>query len=398
MAEEAKGEETVTNNTDTLDVVEEKDKAIQTTNIDLSLLPDFTEKTKRRIYELGRIYKEKGISLTSDGWNNPCNNPHVWPQLVGNDHQRYRDYLSECNIPFKRTIEPSDPTQSYRRRKEEEKSVLHWGQRKLLVAEIEFLTEYGHLSDTVVYAGAAPGTHIKLLSEMFSNHRFYLYDPAPFTVRNSRNIETHQIMFTDDVAASWAGKGVLFISDIRSADSALMEEDEVEENVQKDMKAQETWCNLMKPKMSSLKFRLPWSEGASSYFAGTIYYQAWGPITTTETRLFTDCKEVVKYDNRLYESQLFYFNTKTRIALYEHPIKDVPGLDHCYDCKAEVQILLDFFSKVGYAKEGKITDDQKLYERVADFIGKISNDISRDRTLSSGNEENSLAFKTAKIS
>ncbi len=61
-----------------------------------------------------------------------------------------------------RILEEDAPRAPYRRRKDEVKSVIHWGQRKLLVAEIEFLTMYAgtRKSDTpqpVVYAGAAPG-------------------------------------------------------------------------------------------------------------------------------------------------------------------------------------------------------------------------------------------------
>ena len=36
-------------------------------------------------------------------------------------------------------------------------SVNHWGQRKLLLAEIEFMTRHGDQALTVVYAGASPG-------------------------------------------------------------------------------------------------------------------------------------------------------------------------------------------------------------------------------------------------
>ena len=56
------------------------------------------------------------------------------------------------------------PRTPYARRQGEVKTVDHWGQRKLLFSEIEFLTLYGHLAKTVVYAGAAPGMHISFLS------------------------------------------------------------------------------------------------------------------------------------------------------------------------------------------------------------------------------------------
>ncbi len=39
----------------------------------------------------------------------------------------------------------------------------HWGQLKLLLSEIEFLTPYYECNYLVVYAGAAPGVHVPIL-------------------------------------------------------------------------------------------------------------------------------------------------------------------------------------------------------------------------------------------
>jgi len=48
----------------------------------------------------------------------------------------------------------------------------------------------GDLSNTVVYAGATPGSHIMKLSDMFPKHKFILYDQMililNFVVRNIR--------------------------------------------------------------------------------------------------------------------------------------------------------------------------------------------------------------------
>ncbi len=63
--------------------------------------------------------------------------------------------------------------------------MLHWGQRKLLMSEIEFLTLHATPGCVVVYAGAAPGLHCAFLSDMFPEVRqFILVDPSPFSVRN----------------------------------------------------------------------------------------------------------------------------------------------------------------------------------------------------------------------
>ena len=43
---------------------------------------------------------------------------------------------------------------------------------------------YGHLSNNVIYAGAAPGLHIEYLSKLYPSHRFYLYDPNEFKIEN----------------------------------------------------------------------------------------------------------------------------------------------------------------------------------------------------------------------
>lgn len=120
-------------------------------------------------------------------------------------------YESKTDIAFERVLHETAPEGAYRRRKDEEKTVIHWGQRKLLLSEIEFLSLYGDQAKVVVYAGAAPGTHIKALANMFPDHKFVLVDPANFTVKNSSNILCRQEMFTDAVAAEFTGIDTLFV-------------------------------------------------------------------------------------------------------------------------------------------------------------------------------------------
>lgn len=77
-------------------------------------------------------------------------------------------------VKFSRVLSEDMPCVPYRRRTGETKTVIHWGQRKLLMSEIEFLTEHAsevpkmlflsfyssdnNQSQWVIYAGAAPGT------------------------------------------------------------------------------------------------------------------------------------------------------------------------------------------------------------------------------------------------
>jgi cap2 methyltransferase len=207
--------------------------------------------TEARIEELSALYESTGT------WNDPRRSPHVWGQLVGNEFQQRR-YYSAKGLPLERRVLASAATAQYYRRGNEERTLVHWGQRKLLLAEIEFLTQHGHLADTVVYAGAAPGTHLAMLALLFPKHKLHLYDPAPFNphlvnasaLPNSK-VYLHQEMFTDEVAAGWApevneSKRVLFVCDIRSANLDVQTHDEFEERVVIDMEAQKRWCELMR--------------------------------------------------------------------------------------------------------------------------------------------------------
>ena len=56
-----------------------------------------------------------------------------------------------------------------------------WGQRKLLLMELEFLTNFSKDGDTVLYVGAGPGDHIPFLAgQLFPKLKFILYDAVPF--------------------------------------------------------------------------------------------------------------------------------------------------------------------------------------------------------------------------
>jgi hypothetical protein len=77
--------------------------------------------------------------------------------------------------------------------------MIHWGQRKLLLSEIEFLTKFSVPGATVLYAGAAPGTHTLYLIELFPELKFVLVDPAPFSnkLKEGPQCLLRQEFFTD---------------------------------------------------------------------------------------------------------------------------------------------------------------------------------------------------------
>lgn len=238
----------------------------------------------------------------------------------------------ECKIsvPFERIMNASGSTRAleYRRRKFEWKEPLHWGQIKLFSGELEFLTTHGHLASTVVYAGAADGRHIPFLANIFKNHHFSLWDPAPMYegYKTLPNIEFHQELFTDNIARSFADakSPILFISDIRSMpeefDYGNMTPDldeEIEEDVKRDMQLQKDWCEIMHPEACMLKFRLPYTPGETEYLDGDIHWQAFAAETSSETRLVVNkaqhAYKMRVYNHELYENCMYRFNRCTRI-------------------------------------------------------------------------------------
>lgn len=254
---------------------------------------------------------------------------------------------SRITVPLERTISRATRRLAYRKGSLSRfRMTMHNGQRKLLISEIEYLTIYGHLSRVIVYAGAAPGIHINLLIRMFPNHVFHLYDPAKFEIVSSERVTVHREMFTDETAAKYANDAVLFISDIRTAEDKT--EDGWDEEIEQNMADQQRWIAIMRPVISMVKFRLTWNRPTQEYLDGEVHLPVWGPLSTTETRLVTNGASTRVWDTREYEDILYRFNSITRQQWHDMPpdvLHNVPGVDHCGDCAAEVEILRAYTEK-----------------------------------------------------
>lgn len=297
-------------------------------------------------------------------------NPHISAQVCDNINGYHRRiYTSQDNIPFNRILDQQNaPVGTYRRRERETKSVIHHGQRKLLLSEIEFFTKYAkdcNFLGFVVYVGAADGKHIQQLLIMFPDLFFHLYDRTPFheSLQGKRNVLIYNRYFTDEDAELWCEikKGtninVFFISDIRTANPGNGQgkdnPQQVEIKVADDMNNQMKWHMKMKPTKSMLKFRLPWKKDSENpytkYLDGDVYLPVWGPQTTSEARLVPNGDTTKWWDSQKYEGQMFHFNTVTRIARYNHhmPVGHHAGFhDYCYDCTAEYNILQNYLNVV----------------------------------------------------
>lgn len=312
------------------------------------------------------------------------------PEYLKNPHAAQRKFYAE-----KYGVKPVDGLEvhrildldtvkgvQYHSRKFEPKTIIHWGQRKLMLSEIEFMTAYADKSIPevlLVYPGSAGGHHIPFMSELFPNVRFILYDPMPYAIKATKKIEIYNEYFTNESVAKIkkpAGARVLLVSDIRRHEVKNQNAEQVEETVAGDQELQKGWFYLLEPHAAMFKFRLPWNVPKTKYLDGKIYLPVWGPKSTTETRLWIsgDAQEI-EYDNKHYENAMFEYNIKDRTQLYK-PICDVDskenkeGFCRCYDCTAELKILRDYL----VMKNGTCTDAD-----VFNLAYEMSNHISGNR-------------------
>lgn len=110
------------------------------------------------------------------------------------------------SLPFPVVMDDDFPTEAYRSRNTDAKSAIHWGQRKLLLSEIQLLCMYCRrdVSYHIVYAGSAPGTHLAFLDDMFEKrHTWELVDPGQFdrpVLGNRPNFTLRNEFFTNATA------------------------------------------------------------------------------------------------------------------------------------------------------------------------------------------------------
>jgi len=297
--------------------------------------------------------------------------------------EEHRPFLHELNVSA------NYPRLEYKVRAEADKaSVIHFGQLKLLLSEIRFLTEFNELGTVVVYAGAAPGHHIAYLASLFPEHTFELYDPCEFStiLEGHPRVHCHREYFTNSMAKElgehFADDGILFISDMRTADHRLMSDEENEQCIVRDNEAQKEWVQAMRPRKAMLKFRCPYPDriaGPSRYLDGDLWLQSFNRRSGTETRLIpkegADCSysAMRSYDHRQYEEQLFFFNERVRKCyVFNEHYDSSFGFENNWDCWSYgylVERYLFYVVGIDVAE----TEDIFKKKRVIEFVHSISN-------------------------
>ena len=337
--------------------------------------------------------------------------PSLSPHTLQNPESYYCETLN-------RKLNENSPQLEYYRRRGHDKTAVHFGQRGLLVSEIEFLTialteifedsktlaednpinglinsfnnlkvNDKNLKILVVYIGAAEGKHLRLLCEMFPFLSYLFIDPERIydDYGSFPNVKIDKCIMTNEKALKikeiYKEWSILYISDIRNVkfEKGKLSDSKSNEIISDDMKKQQEWYYILEPEMSYLKFRLPYPEKTNrlqkqdfEYLDGDIFFLPWSTNTSTETRILVKRKSKVKaYNITKYEQQMFRYNLYERVLCYKHEI-EVAGIDHCYDCSAEILVMNEYltfqkkFPDLEFPNELKSI--KQIIEKINDFL------------------------------
>lgn len=281
----------------------------------------------------------------------------------------------------------------------------------------------------VIYVGAASGIHTNYLcSDFFNNAHYLLIDPGKFEAWETDNIEIvtgKEGMFDNNKAKELKGKiernrgaftKIIFICDVRYIDEkekmqmekqkgAYISNFDYEEfAVERDMKNQMKWVEILEPDHAMLKFRLPFITDKTGkdieveYLDGHVLHQIWQGQTSTETRLIVDKKPgdnpfpLKKYSSRDYESRMFHHNMVTRMSYWGSDTR-IEGIDHCFDCSAEI-FLLNWFLHV---TEPSLNHESLIEERMK-RIKYLSESISRNISIPRKREATTTGDENKRVS
>ena len=357
-------------------------------------------------------YHDENINynLTNNFINYICNK---WKQQIStckellllSDNQQkggtYHGYSSK-NFKFNLPITVNDLSNNsiFNGNAKDISPLCHWGQKKLLLSEIQFFTNIciklniKNLKDyVVVYIGSADGTHLPILFDMFPELEWHLIDPNPFSKfvkkYGKNKVFIYNEYFTNESIKKIlknVNKKILFISDIRVVPK--------DEQVMKDMKDQGRWGMELNSDYMLLKFRLPYNEPGTFkplnindleynqdlinnydlvandciYLKGTMFLQLYHPTYSTELRLLVEKNKNNKYDLDNYnyieiENKLFNYNSEIRGILNNENynfLNLIPGYDTSIECILEYNIIKKYYEYFHNYNNNQIIN--KLFE------------------------------------
>ena len=305
------------------------------------------------------------------------------------------------------------PRSKYHKTKND--NIVHYGQLKLFLANVQFITKYWdpmvHQSPKLLYIGAAPCGWAPLFAVMFPMFELHLYDPEAFDITlqkfdrndplvtipddsNMGKIFLYKRLFTDEDASEWKTAAlesdIFFVSDIRPF-TYDKDNEESESVVHECMMMQEKWVRTINPRFCQLKYKLPYTqlykddEFLYKYLGGRVYFQSWVGALSTEARLVSSPPyQSIENNYRIYEEMMFNHNTKVRdpsVKFFNvftnrpepYSYLSLYGLYNDWDSTQTILVVKEYLEKVSTVYDVASEED------VALFFGEI------DKTLEMAN-------------
>ncbi|GIQ79832.1 poxvirus/kinetoplastid-type cap-specific nucleoside 2-O-methyltransferase [Kipferlia bialata] len=363
-------------------------------------LPNRTPGSNRVVRDKFRFAVEDVSTEGVPEWALPATNPHTLQTVENDGKMPPRHELSE----LQRSLAVDAPGQEYRRRHGMSKTALNWKQRKLLLAEIEFLTEVltPNTPAIVLLIGSAPGHQIPILAEMFPCAAFELWDPSPYAgPMGSGRISCRRQCFTDAAAMVVRERlndveslPLFLISDIRTASPLEQITADTEDWVWADMLAQYRWLSQLRPEAALLKWRPPWPSVCRPEIKqqmevvpgpkGEVMLPAFGPQTTTECRLFVRKRDADKKAREEAEAgakvDTAAEEQETEVRVVDMKPSSIPPLVSSFP-KVQRQEL---DAEAVYAKHKDVLPDmdQECLDRLAEDYGLVEyNSLEHERQM-----------------
>ena len=328
-----------------------KEKSIILSNIDRSKLSNDEENLLRRI-ELEQNIDSAYLKLNHENQRIYDQNPHLREIFLTEQNLITFDGKFENQNRF---LDLSHQENQSFSKDNHLQTTEQWQYRQLLLSEIEFLTEYSNESNClVVYAGAASGIHLNYLSDLFPQVEFVLIDSNAILTEQNDRITIIEKNFNEKLAKTYAKeeRRILFICNKGINDDLMLWQSNIN-----------SYASLLPIHFCFTSFQ---------FYDGRILLNLWSPRNSFECRLIVEKDaSIITYETHQFKKAISYFQNHLRLMYYEHDLNEIEteGLDHCYDCQAEIFILEK------YVRKTQSIDDEILLKKK---IAELSYDISRN--------------------
>jgi hypothetical protein len=350
---------------------------------------------------VNKLINEKNIKLFNPEFNNEkyipnnkycnkyCNHGYIYDYIdygdkklliKNNNIDKFKNINNFYNKKFVYKYDDIPYIIKYESTFPKPKSVVHWGQLKMLLITLIFFINKIDPNDInvhIIYPGSARGDDILILCDLFPNTNWHLIDPRPHHPNLKNNKQIKEIIsdfFTEETAKYFYEKfknrnhKLLFISDIRSKTD--------DTNVLIDQEKNIIWHKIINPDYSFFKFRCNY-EGNKiyKYYKGEIFLQPYAPMSSTESRILLS-KDLEEYEYNIeeYQGKFLYFNRIIRPSFFiKSIIKNNNYFDHCYDCTYFSYLIKNYLNKFSLFNPYKTTNIFNIMKIITNKISKFTN-------------------------